>query len=211
MKNINLIFVLIILVSELYGQDLRGKTTIGGNIYYSSGTSTSDWDRKSSSFSVIPIISHFVADDISIGLGLGYGSTMYESEYDFYYLISKSKTTSKSYFINSNVTFYHFWGEGIYFFGQGDFSIGWGKRESDINNDNEKFKTSSISIDIRPGLFYKLNKKIGLELSIGSLGYSKTEEKPEEDYDDVPKTVDENYKASFRFDSITFGARYFLN
>ncbi|MGO3655669.1 MAG: porin family protein, partial [Sphingobacterium sp.] len=53
-------------------QTEKGQFLLGGQVSYE-GTSVKDSDDKSNSFSILPTVGYFVADNIAVGTAIGYG------------------------------------------------------------------------------------------------------------------------------------------
>ncbi|MCA8832903.1 hypothetical protein [Hymenobacter pini] len=219
-----------VLALSAAAQITKGTKLLGGNVGYNrttSSTTTHDpaippsqqkLETKSRQFNVDPQVGLFIANNLAIGLSIGYYSGKSTNPYslaqvsDLYLRISHSNSLQVApylrYYYMPIATF------GI--FGQLSASYGRGKYTSVVNTPepiHERSRQENIYISVTPTMVYFPIDKIGLELSCGSIGYSRTTGRStssEPRYFGNAGTSS-SFGASFGFNYLNLGASYYLS
>ena len=155
------------------GQISSGTTLLGGTLNYSSSSSRLNSDQnqvfKSNSFSIAPKAGYFIADNVVLGASLGLNGGRQKN-------ISTIQNKQSGYSVGPFVRYYKFLGERTALFGNAAFNYSLTKNKS-LDSNQELTPTNnseSIGAYITPGLTYFASSKIGLEISLGYVGYTKT-------------------------------------
>lgn len=189
-------------------QTEKGRSFINGAIGFSSNknesnsTGFSPSDQKSTTFFVVPRFGYFVANNLVVGLGLGY---------------TQNKNTSSSYTINSsNIVFYKQKAvqrnlsvgpflrkyvdivDKFKFFAQVNAGVGLGKAENEVVYNAQSYGTSNTSnkftsynAALSPGFAFFPSKRWAIEFSFTLLGYNKS--KPKDGSEDVDLITNESF------------------
>jgi outer membrane protein len=152
---------------------------IGGNVGFSTATNEfelfgddidmfGDNAEKSTSFSILPKVGYIFNDQWMVGLGIGYSSTITETDN-----VDNSKFTNSVFAVNPFAR-YTAWCVGDFSLAfQADLGLGFGSMKVDVDN-SPKPKTTSIGFNIAPVVQYNLTSSVMLEsrLNFASLGYN---------------------------------------
>jgi Autotransporter beta-domain len=171
-KLIAITIIIFICTLSSSAQITKGSIFLGGDFIFTSSNSgqTSSNSIKSRNFGISPAIGLVVQNNLLAGVKLNY-----------YHASSKDNSGNRQE-INS-------WGGGLflrkfkriresdfYFFIQGDLSTAFGDEIIGENSANQvKVNSNSYSLDIYPGVNYRLSKKLLLETGLNSffrVGYS---------------------------------------
>ncbi len=152
-------------------QNGKGKWLVGGNIESSSRNSTLSnpaVDYKSNQMILGPKVGYFLSDRWALGLAPSFSSTHNRGSSD----VTKAKGYSTAPFVR----YYQPVGEKLAIFGELSgisYQSGWHKRTAPDGNliQNYDYRTYNLGVFVRPGIVWFVTPKIGLETSIGSLGY----------------------------------------
>lgn len=148
-------------------------------------------------FAVLPAAGTFITPTIAVGGALGYQSAIQESTLG----PITSKTTDGAFVIMPFVRKYWGLGEKLYFFGQLDVPMAFGKVKNEVTGlGSTSTNYSAYGVNIRPGLDYFVNNNWSFEATIGQFGYNTA--KPE-----GGKSTD-NFGFGLNLSSITFGVKY---
>lgn len=147
-------------------QTEKGKTILGGNVSYDH-SSVKDVDGSEQSFSILPNVGVFVADNIAVGLGFGYSFLQEDDGTD------KSKIGAFQAAPFARL----YKGDGNFkFFGQVSVPMAWGNMKE---NDTKLGNTATYGVALAPGFAYFPTEKIGIEFSVRGLYYETTTLTPE--------------------------------
>lgn len=192
-----------------------GTVSLGGNVgYYRHATNAQvvganlSSESVSSQFQIAPSVGYFVADNLAVGLSLGYSAT---------------KNTYTSSFANSlsdldpNTTFRG--GAYVQYYKMltdqfglvGTFGGGY-QYNRNINvygpvgsmSSNET-KQKGYYANLTPGIIYFPIPKLGISATVGSLAYSRLKETPTSG-----EPVTTNFGASFGLSQLQFGGTYYF-
>jgi hypothetical protein len=153
-------------------QTEKGKFIVGGQVGFST-EKIQDTKIKENSFSIMPQVGYFVADNFAIGTGIGYEWS--------------KKETGLAEEVNSafKVAPYgrYYMGEGpIKFFGQLSAPMSWGNVEV---NDVKTHKVNNYGVELAPGFAYFPTSKIGIEFKVRGLYYNHNQIKDEATNDKI--------------------------
>jgi outer membrane protein len=216
----SLLLFAITLVS--YAQTGKGGFLVGGNFELDSGTnqrtdySGSAYSEKSSFMQINPIAGFFAFKNFAIGLSPGYRRQK---------TVRDMGMTTETFIVNrySIAPFARYYvpfnPKLSLFFHALLFEYGYGIANSvsqtyDVRREHESITRSlSPGIDIRPGLVYFATKRIGIEATIGAVGYRVTSNKTRTVDDGVPsKSSSKNKNATALFNpmSVSVGLQVYL-
>lgn len=148
-------------------QTEAGKTMIGGGVSFET-QSVKDSDYKNNSFSILPQVGFFVADNIAVGARLGYAWSEEKESSD-------DKYATSEFVVAPFGRIYQ--GDGqVKFFGQLSAPMSWGT----IKEDGDKTATTAnYGVALAPGIAYFPTEKIGIELSVRGLYFESQTSKNE--------------------------------
>ncbi len=147
-------------------QTEKGKTILGGQVGYDY-TKVKDVDGSTQSFSIVPNVGVFVADNIAVGLGFGYTFAQVDDGTD--------KDKIGAFQAAPFARLYK--GDGDFkFFGQLSVPMAWGTAKE---NDTKLGTTESYGVALSPGFAYFPTSKIGVEFSVRGLYYQSNSTKPD--------------------------------
>ncbi len=147
-------------------QTEKGKFILGGNVSYNYDENL-DNDGNRQGFSVAPNLGIFLADNIAVGLGIGYQWNQNDNSAD--------KFKTDLFFVSPYARVYQGNGD-LKFFGQLSVPMGWGTSKT---NDTKTASNETYGVELSPGLAYFPTSKIGIEFSVRGLYYQNSIWKPE--------------------------------
>lgn len=170
----------------------NGDVFISGSVGFSSET---EGEFKSSTFSIMPKLGFFVADNIAIGGMIGYMGTTDEMEVGSVTFEEKMNTLA----VGGFARYYATPASDFSFFGE----LGVTYMSSTFEEeDAEEFKVNGFGIAVSPGVSYFISDNFAMEASIGALEY--TTMKPDADGAESRDTFGLNLNLT----DITFGLVY---
>lgn len=186
----------------------KGTWSIGGNLSFVSDKTEDFIDSQDNiylkrfEFSVLPKAGYTVANDLTVGLGLGINYAEVENNY------SEEKTTKNiGYIINPFIRKNFGVSKNLSLFLQGEGKYSLNKYKDSDSNSYDNL-TNTFFIGLRPGLNYFISNKIALEATVGVLGYT---------YSSFEREAMDNYERKYnRFDfdlstsNINLGVLIFL-
>lgn len=205
-------------------QTEKGKSFINGSIGFTSTKADTKADFASNTtltdkvqaFSIVPRFGYFVADNLSIGLGIGYTQSkrtynqINASSGTIFYATQTAKQDIFS--IEPNLRKYVDVAEKFKFFGQLNLAIGFGKAESTnvysapANYSSEySHKLTSYGAAVSPGFAFFPSKKWAIEFSFPLINYNKTKPK------DVKGNTYPSTTESFTFATSSFNPNIGFN
>jgi hypothetical protein len=158
----------------------KGEKMLGGSVGFTSSkteykNSTAP-ESKNNTVTITPQIGFGLGNNWIVGIGLGYSSS--NSEMDNF----GSTAEYKSYVVSPGlfVRKFHTFGDKFGIFGQADAEYVFGKGTSkQTNQPTYESDIKGYNIAVSPGAFYKASKRIVIEATVGSLGYTSLTTKPE--------------------------------
>ena len=172
-----------------------GKISISGSVGFSTGSSESEVTSggttvntkgpTTTTMNLLPSVQYFLSSNLSVGLGVGFGSVKVSSEEDFDGTKVTSTVTTSQISIAPMVTYYK--GLGNDKFGvtvSAMLPLGFGGVKSETKTGSttvtDESKLSSVSFNIQPGIYYFPTKKVMLTANIGNI-FSFTKETNKKD------------------------------
>jgi hypothetical protein len=170
-----------------------GKISFAGSVGFSTGSSESEVTSggttvnekgpTTTTMNLLPSVQYFLSGNLSVGLGVGYGSTKISSEEDFDGTKVESTVTISQISLAPMVTYYK--GLGNDKFGltvSAMLPLGFGGVNSESKSGSttvtDESELNSISFNIQPGLYYFPTKKVMLTANIGNIfSYTKNTQK----------------------------------
>ncbi|GGF02352.1 hypothetical protein [Hymenobacter cavernae] len=216
-------------------QTEAGKVLLSGQVNYQSNDSKEsplnnpagvypnmNTKNKYNQLNFTPQAGFFVANHLAIGLSATIASTKQNNSYvDYTGAITPSpyaytnKNTNTSFSVGPFVRYYKMLGEKFGLYGQLNtgYQRGTQKYSSDYPNYYPSTTTSNGGyISINPGFVYFPTNKLGLELTLGSLGYQrgKSEERSTRpDYISINRSYS-SFTTNLSIQYLTVGASFYL-
>ena len=223
MKKSFSIFLLCAAASIAHAQSpiKAGTVALGGSINYShngdevSSNSNYGYGSYSSSYSVntlslSPEASYFVADNLSVGVALNYSL----QEVSFKSSPSTSGTSYRdatSLRLGPFVRYYRMLNDQFGFTGTLGAGYERDKQPSQTNTTNSVTLVSTgFYAALTPGVIFLPIPKLGIGASIGGLGYSRLDIKPENSTNNTYSETASTFGASFGLAQLTFSGTYFF-
>lgn len=209
MKRIFFCFIVLAAICTGTMAQSQGSISVGGEFYLwfqnpktvSNGQTTDG--TKTTSFTLLPSAEYFVAEDVSLGLGIGYDMTRYKQT-------NGDIERDGKFYIMPYARKYFKMGDKLDIFGEANLSLGLGNDVFETKAGNStittKYASTSFSIGISPGLSYHLSDKVALESTFGFFGYSGTSVETGSN----TKSKTNNFGLQLNSSTITFGVRFFL-
>ena len=191
-------------------QIAKGTTYLSGQVGYSS-TQNNNNDDKVEDFTVVPTVGYFVANNVAVGLGVGYTNSSTTTNSAITNV--ETKFSTDAFVVAPFVRKYWTLSDKLYFFGQLAVPMQFGKTETETssvattgntvvsNSTSTEAKYTKIGVTVKPGLDYFLNKNWSIEATIGEFGYNNFK------YKDLDKSTD-NFNFGLNLSSVTFGVKY---
>lgn len=218
--KVSITVVLFLFTSLLFSQEqnenfliVKGTWTIEGNLGFNlrneDDTNNSiDHDYKTFNFSIAPKIGYALNNNFVLGLGLSYSHSQFDNEYINQSNTSTNFTKSNSYGVlaYAKKLFPVSKKLALHLVAETGFSIGNSNSENTNNDFNSDSRTENFSINIRPGINYKLSDKFLMHANFGFFGYGNVNE--EFDASDRPNTENRNSNSlgfNFSTSSLYFG------
>jgi hypothetical protein len=160
-------------------QHSQGNISVGGtfNLQFTTNktesSNNSQTTSKVTSFTLLPSAEYFIANDLSLGLGIGYTLSRTKDEthstYEYIY-------TERRFILNPYVRKYWGLGDRASIFAQASLTYGFGKDIEDYKYSNTtttyKYDASQFSLGISPGVQLQVSGSIALEAAFGFVGYT---------------------------------------
>ncbi|GAA3959073.1 hypothetical protein [Hymenobacter antarcticus] len=231
MKKLILLALVVASTQSIQAQSIAaGTISLGGGIGYSrssnkvSGTSNNTAysnEGITSQFSFTPTVGYFVADNLEVGLNLGYTS------YHQFYTTTKSSPVVVVAELDPTTTlrvgpFVRYYKMLTEQFGLiGTLGLGYqNQRSQNYNNNNGPnsgiydTKASGFYAGLTPGIVFFPIPKLGLSASMGSLGYGRLKyEHPSGGNTQLFKDYESNisdFGANFGLNQLVFGGTYYF-
>ena len=173
MKITLLLLFSFLVISTCSAQITKGTAFVGGSGSFSKGASKYKqspdiiFKSSNSNFNINPKAGYFIADNIALGLGINYSRYLSKSKVNG--IEEQEAYKNNSFGISPFGRYYKMLGDRAGFFGQLTVSFGSGKDES---GDFTTRKYTSVGAGVAPGFVFFATPKIGIETTIGNLGYS---------------------------------------
>lgn len=201
-----LFFSLLLCCSSLlaYGQFPEGSKTIGGGISYRSEKqeNPSGSDRRGRNFFLDLSGGYMLQENLEIGANLGLSAQYSRSDNAFG---QDTKNTSTVFSIGPYLRAYNPITDVVGLFGEAGMELGIGGGESA----GVDTRVRTFSVGIRPGVILMVNENLGLETTIGYIGYNRYASGRAEDFADS-RLVNKTFEARFDLSTIRFGFRLYM-
>jgi hypothetical protein len=208
-------------IFKAQAQFSKGTKQVGGNLKFYQYQTDNDYgsttnflysaNSTSRDISVLPRLGLFVKDNVSVGVVAGYVGTYSHSQ------LRRFDSTETEQTISTNLAeiqvvsrFHHLLIDRLAFFIEGGASTSFGKAKNSPGGGAEK--VFGLGLGIKPGLILMITEKLGLETSIGFLGYQQETRKPL-DRPDVPvaaKNTQKDFGLTLSLAALDFGMQYYF-
>ena len=223
MKKIFLLAALAIGATEARAQSIAaGTISLGGSIGYSTRTDKSEYklgnnmytdEFTQSQFRFSPSVGYFFADNLAIGLNLGYAATKSTVAFS-----GPGRNTPNSLDaattlrVGPYVQYYKMLTEQFGVLGTLGAGYQRGFTPSFVNNSTGNVldtKSSGFYAGLTPGIIFFPIPKFGISASVGSLGYERLGVTRSDDSDGESRTIS-NFGAGFGFDQLLLGGTFYI-
>jgi hypothetical protein len=215
MKKVLIGLVFIVMAGALNAQYDAGKILMTGGLNFSSTTpkyevksgsnTTTSEGTKTTMFGINLMGGYFLADNIAVGLGVGYDNTKSTFKTDN----TESTETDNMMSVAPFARYYIPYTEQFAFFGQLTAGFGFGKTKDETKTGSTTTTTeadnSMIMIGVSPGFSYMMTDRVGLEMRYGFLGWSSYTSKVEGTGDDYSKLTVSTFGLNLDLNSLVFG------
>ncbi|WBA41242.1 outer membrane beta-barrel protein [Hymenobacter canadensis] len=226
MKKLATSLLLLGAATAAHAQTSAGTVLLGGNVGYNSSkekisSGSYAFENSQQAFRIVPTVGYFITDNLALGLAGGIERGKAKSSYkndDPYATSNQYELTgrSSSTYVGPFVRYYKMVGEKAAFYGQLDASYRKGSAENErITPSSEievvKDNNRGFSSNITPGFVFFPTNKLGLELTLGYLGYYRAKT-VQEKTDQMQEWRRENssFGASFGLQYLNIGASFYL-
>lgn len=199
-----LLLLLCCIATASFGQFAQGSKTLGGGLGYRSEKqeNPSGSDRRSRSFYLDLSGGYLLEENLELGGKLGFSSFYSRTKNNFY---GDSESSSTVFSIGPYVRAYNPITDVVGLFGEAGFTAGFGGGA--VGDRGTRIRT--FEAGFRPGVILMVNENLGLETTIGFVGYTYYASGPQEDYADQ-RTANNNFELRFDLSTIRFGLRLYL-
>ncbi len=161
-------------------------------------------ESKNFAYNLLPSTSYFISDNLSVGLGVGFGHAFSE-------LSAPNDTrTSNSYSIAPFVKKYFAIGKKVSLSLKGEASYARiNTRNNDFDTVNDIY-TNSYFIGIKPGITFFVSKNLALETTFGSLGYRNSKNTFSGPSTGVFTHQNESFSFNLQSSDLFFGLSYYF-
>ncbi|MFU8842273.1 MAG: outer membrane beta-barrel protein [Bacteroidales bacterium] len=192
-----------------------GKILMTGGLNFSSttpkyevksgGSTTTTDGTKITLFGINLSGGYFIADNIAVGLGIGFENSKSTSESDN----AKMTDTDNMLSVAPFARYYIPYSDQFAFFGQLTAGFGFGKSKDEVTSGSTTTTTetdnSMVMVGISPGFSFMMTEKVGLEMRYGFLGWSSYTSKTEGTGDDYAKLTTSTFGLNLDLNSLVFG------
>lgn len=207
MKKVFIFFVLLLcaICTAVQAQFSEGTKTAGGGISYSvtSNRQPDGTGDRLRNFIMTLKGGYFVKDQLEAGLHLGLDSRKQQWDRNTNTLESFSRST---FVIGPYARFYNPLTEVVALFGEAELQFGFGG--GSYSNDT-RYRVSTFSIGVRPGVSLMVNENLGLETSIGFIGYQHEAMGRRGNYEATRQSTG-TFRAGFNLSDISLGFRLYF-
>lgn len=170
-------------------------------------TNSNEFDDNYFNFSIAPKIGYAINDNFILGLGFAYNYSERDYEGIVEQAITINSWTTNSYSVFPYVKKFFPIAKklSLHLVAETRFSIENISYESSRNDYNTITKAETFSINIRPGVNYRITNKFMLQANFGSLGYSHSNEKYDVDLSTQSNDKENSIGLNFGTSSLYFG------
>lgn len=148
-------------------QTEKGKTVLGGNVYFNSIKSDAEGAKAIQNFSIVPSAGYFVADNIAIGTGIGYHTSKGN--------VASASGKKEAFVVRPFGRYYKSLSDQFKFFGQLSVPMEFGNEkaiDADLKVGDKTGSSTSFGVALSPGFAYYPTPSIGIELSFNGAAYN---------------------------------------
>lgn len=178
-------------------QIAKGSTYLSGNLNFSTIDNNNN-NTTQNELKLVPSVGYFVADNLAVGLGIGYANTMDKVENKAAY----SKVSSNALVVEPFIRKYWGLGDKLSIFGQLSVPMAFGNVKSENNITSSKETFSQYGVVVKPGLNYFVSNNWAIEATLGEFGWNNSQFKNAQAVN--------AYKFGLNFDSVGLGVKYFF-
>jgi hypothetical protein len=199
-----LLLSIILICLESNAQIMKGTSVISGDLYAQYRTSEDNsGTSKYLDFSIAPSIGYFLAQNFSLNIALSASYTNSTTPSSLGPL-GDSKNNSLGYYFSPSVKFYKTVTDKFYFNLQVFFLYGLrDEKYTPPGGSESKTSYTDMSMGIRPGFSYFVTDRIAFTSSLGTIGYSMTN-------DNTNDKKAGQFITNFGFNSLYFGLSFYL-
>lgn len=199
-----LLILLCCIATDSFGQFNEGYKTLGGGLGYRSEKqeNPSGSDRRSKVFYIDLSGGFLLEENLEVGGNIGLSSTASRTETDY---VINAESSATVFSIGPYVRAYNPITDVVSLFGQAGFTAGFG---GGVTNDMGT-RVRTFEAGVRPGVILMVNENLGLETTIGFVGYNYYASGPKYDYANE-RTANKNFEMRFDLSTIRFGLRLYL-
>jgi opacity protein-like surface antigen len=181
MKKILILAAFTMAVFNSKAQTEAGKVMLGGNITFSTTSQPNDY--KTTYVGIQPSAGYFIAENLSLGAGIGFSYLRTrESTYDLD-IIYKNIYKEQSFIFNPFLRKYGNITEQFKYFGQLSLPMAFGKTRIKEDNNSSAYRDFNTKVKfgatLAPGVAFFPSKNFGIEFSIEGIGYIYNKKNPE--------------------------------
>ena len=186
-------------------QTEKGKFSLGGDVELNSDKAQGA-AKSNISFTVLPTVGYFVADNFSVGTGVGY-------EFAKAYVgagATASSLKNTAFVVSPFARYYKGITEQFKFFGQLSVPMSFGNTKvGDANGDNftKVSKDTNVGVALSPGFAFFPSKKFGIEFSVNGISYNDATLK---DNNDNKIGGSKNFNVGANFFAPKIGVQFYL-
>lgn len=218
----SLLLILSLISFNSLSQGLNGKIQMGGTASfffdqtdheYSVNSYLVQNEFKTRTISFIPQMGFFLSDAISVGGRIGYTNEKVKQRGSSpgNNIIVDNETNTSLFQIGPYIRFHKSVNDQMLLFLQGDTKFGFGKTEFGKNDPTVDEGVFEFEIGVRPGFLFMASEKLGIESSIGFLGYSLRRTKLKDStLDPTPINKDQDFGLDLNFNTFQIGIQYYL-
>ena len=215
-KNLLLLALLGGTVTAAHAQTAipAGTVSLGGNVGYYRRVSTAqipgssqEYKSVQSQFQIAPSVGYFVADNLAVGLNLGYTTTKNTYTGPFSTPTSDLDPTT-ALRGGAYVEYYKMLTDQFGLVG----TLGAGYQSSRTNTfgpgggtTSSEIKAKGVYAGLTPGIIYFPIPKLGISATVGGLAYSRSKETP-----NASEPVTTEFGANFGLSQLQFGGTYYF-
>jgi len=168
----------------VYSQTDQGTMYLGGSLNLGFGStknkagSNSTDGPKTFNFGINPKCGYFIADNLMIGLGLGYNM---QSVKTTDVINDEEKLTTTAFNVGPFIRYYMLPVKTMGFFVDGNVAMGFGKLKDEVTDGGttttDEIKMSAFVVGITPGVVIFIGEKVSLEATFGGLSFMSSTDK----------------------------------
>ncbi|CAD5255527.1 MULTISPECIES: outer membrane beta-barrel protein [unclassified Imperialibacter] len=194
------------------GGNLKFYRTVVNNEYTTPVSFVQQSINENSEIKILPRAGFFIYDNFSVGVSVGFVNNQ-----------TRTKSSAPQFNIDqrtaSNLAATQIFGryhvnitDHLILFGEGFANLNFGKGKTTVVGNEYEEKVLGFGVGVKPGIILMISEKIGLETSIGLLGYQQETRKPI-DRPELPignTNTQRDYGLSLSLATLDFGMQYYF-